>query len=1074
MSLHEWCKEQKLRASLSDGFCTIEGGETYRVLSKPHFNRFFEIEDTSFRARAGEAFVFPLGNRYYYNYGKKEVKPTLFAGLGKARDAEEGKLKTYLGVHGGYDIGKGVGQYKDWAVQAKFYGYERLGICESSLRGVLLFVKACQAEGIKPIVGMTLQVKDYLLHVFARNNEGWRQLLFLNHAPDLTMQDLRKCEDLLFINDIKNASSIFTYNLPLFQGVGDDIENHEKYATYFAELPCPPLLYLDSYVINAVDEDVPQKVAAMTGGGVCCGKRNWMLSKGEVLDYFETHFKTMKIYEEGTQALEDMSFECDLDDILEAKKQKGIPFTGGNESEVLSEKAFAGLKRRRVDTEEHRKRVSYELGVLNEGKVSAYFLLLEEIVGFCEANGIFIGIGRGSAGGSLVSYALGITNVDPLKYGLIFERFLNSGRLTKGEMPDIDIDIQAERRDEVLDFLRESYGGNVVCKVGAFSSYKLRNTFGNLLRLIWGSTAKIREVTKRLKPHEYVKGVKKVGAYHWSDVFRNYYTFPELKRTVDKNPHLIYDMAAITESVYSQTIHACAILILNESKVTSAEKILPVRKVGGYYVTEWDGEELARLGFLKIDLLSLAQLDKFADVQKLIQEKTGEEVHFAELATDDKKVFQSFGKGYTGDVCHFGKPLATKYLRELKPDAIQDLIDTIALLRPGPMGSNEHIAYQRRRRGDEAVRYDLDCDEFKRIVKNTYGLLIYQEQVMQIMVEVAGFSLEEADEVRKAMGKGVDKLLREKKGKFMKSLLGRFGEEELLGLWNKMVAFSGYAFNKSHAVCYALTGYACQWFKVNYPECFWQVAFNHAASSDIAALAKEAEESGMRIVPPDVNISDANKAVEREGKIFLSLRSIKGISDRRAEHIVEVRQAGAYSSLSDMVARVSDRLINKEVVKRLFHGGGFDECFGRKSAGMMYDRFCGHSLFGDGKQEGEGVLRQLEELIGLKIFNFPAFLRDSTLISEKFPYISLDSLQEYEEGKQGAFAGRIREVREVRGQYVFGFQEFGSVASIVADRLPGFKVGDVVLMRGRIEKASFIRKKVVTPLENEAFKRFAP
>jgi DNA polymerase-3 subunit alpha len=490
-----------------------------------------------------------------------------------------------------------------------------------------------------------------------------------------------------------------------------------------------------------------------------------------------------------------------------------------------------------------------------------------------------------------------------------------------GSLPDIDLDF--ENREAVITYMKERYGQNYVCSVGSYTAFQLKQSLKDLAKQKGISFNIVNTLSKLIR----------VDEGEWDDLFINAIKIPIWKDFIKKNSDIINDIVLILHQPKAKSIHACATLILPKTNekgenVDIFEQI-PVRKEGDLLVSEWEGDELADAKYLKEDILGLKQLEKFKNILSLIKETTGENVDIYNLPLNDKNIYDKlFKSGYNSDVFHFNSILLKAYSQEVKPDNIEDLIAMLALVRPGAIKSGANIDYIKFKSGKKTPIYDYGLKE---ITKDTYGLLIYQEQIMQICQVLGGFSGSEAEDVRKSMGKLRRELLEPYEIRFIEGAIKNgCSAEEAKAIWNKMVGFADYGFNRSHSVCYAITGYISQWLKYYYPLQFWTTAFEFADNDDkIMSYISEIKkiDSFIQIIPPDINNSKEKFFTDfKQGKIYWSLSKIDSLGPVAVKAIISEReQKGRFFSLEEFFKRVKKSEVNKRNIEHLILAGSFDE-----------------------------------------------------------------------------------------------------------------------------------------------------
>ena len=573
-----------------------------------------------------------------------------------------------------------------------------------------------------------------------------------------------------------------------------------------------------------------------------------------------------------------------------------------------------GVKEKYGDyTKELSDRLDHELKVINQMGFAGYFLITADFVKYAKDNHIPVGPGRGSAAGSLVSYSLDITTVDPIRHQLLFERFLNPDRIS---MPDIDIDFCIERRGEVIDYIKNQYGENSVTQIITFGKMKAKQAVRDVGRVLGYSFGEVDRLAKMIPPTLNIS----------------------LEEALDQSPEL-YDAS---EGEYKELINFSKILEgMNRHASTHAAGVViapgdltdyvPLyRSSQGDVTSQYDMKGLEELGLLKLDFLGLRNLTVIDNTIKLIQDK-GEKVNIEKIPLDDPKVYKLFAKGLTTGVFQFESSGMREFLKKLKPTAIEDLIAMNALYRPGPMKNIDDFIS--RKAGKKKIKYSHPSME--PILEETYGIIVYQEQVMQIAHEIAGFSLAEADIMRRAMGKKIKKLMDELKVKFVegankKNKISSTKAEDIYELIEK---FAQYGFNKSHSTAYAYVAYQTAWLKAHYPAEFMSANLTSEMSNmdRVVILINECRKLKIDVDPPDINVSDINFRPVNNKTISFGLNAIKNVGTKALEQIIEARnEYGEFDTIFDFTSNVNLKSVNRKVLESLNMAGALDALEGNR------------------------------------------------------------------------------------------------------------------------------------------------
>jgi len=595
--------------------------------------------------------------------------------------------------------------------------------------------------------------------------------------------------------------------------------------------------------------------------------------------------------------------------------------------EFLRKKVFIGAEQKyhEINTEVQ-ERIDYELDVINSMGFASYFLIVGDLIEFAKSKNIRTGAGRGSAAGSIVSYCLGITGIEPLKYGLIFERFLNKGRKS---LPDIDMDFDERYRGDVIQYAIDKYGQDRVAHIVTFATIKAKQAIRDAARvlglpfssgdkvaklmppMILGNTATISECLKLDENNE--SGYSK-EFYSASDDLRKQYS-------ADHEVKKIIDIALGLEGLRRQDgIHAAAIVI-SPDKITN---FLPIQRKGenAEIVTQYEMHTVEKLGLLKMDFLGLRNLSIVDRTLELIGDKN---LDIDNIELNDKKTYNLFSEGKMTGVFQLESRVAQSVSRSLNPKRFEDIVALVALIRPGPLGAGMHNEFTDRANSRKDIEYlHQDLEE---ILKETYGVILYQEQVMQIAEKIAGFNLQEADNLRVAMGKKIPQVMEEQRKKFTEGALkSGYSEQFAIEIFDQIAYFAGYGFNKSHSVPYALLAYQTAYLKANYPAEYIAASLT-AVKRDkdrTAIFLSEAREMGVKVSTPDINKSESDFTVNND-EILFGLSAVRNVGDITSDKIVLERDTnGKFKTIEDFLSRIDSRSLNKRGIEALAQGGGFD------------------------------------------------------------------------------------------------------------------------------------------------------
>ncbi len=682
------------------------------------------------------------------------------------------------------------------------------------------------------------------------------------------------------------------------------------------------------------------------------------------------------------------------------------PDNGMTPYEFLKDLLEKGLKRRYKEiTPEIRQRADYELEVVSKMGFVEYYLIVWDFINYAHEHGIPVGPGRGSGAGSIIAYAIGITQVEPLRYGLIFERFLNPERVS---MPDFDIDFCMDRRGEVIDYVIEKYTKPRVAQIVTFGRMKAKNAVKDVCRVLRVPYAEGDKITKLIPLNATLKNAfgldgKNEGVPELMEIYKDY----SMKRVID--------LAIALEDMPRQTgMHAAGVVICREDLSDN----VPLQRSGDDITTQYNMKEVEELGLLKMDFLGLRTLTDIDKTIKIVKETTGEEFDFEDCQYDDPNVFELIASGNTDAVFQLESGGMKRVMKDLKPDCLEDIIAGISLYRPGPM---QFIPdYIKGKRDPKSVHYAHPMLE--PILGVTNGCMVYQEQVMQICRSLAGYSYGQADEVRRAMGKKKMDVMALHRNYFINGKVNDNGEVEIEGavrrgvpketaelLFDQMYAFAQYAFNKSHAAAYAYVSYQTAYCKRYHPVEYLAAVLNNRITNidDIKKYIAYGKENNIDFLPPDINKSGVSFTVEN-GKIRFALAAIKNIGSGSMEKIVEERKTrGDFVSLEDFLKRVESQYLNKRLVENLIKSGAFD-CF-KVSRAQMVSVFepLMEMVYADKKKKESGQFSMFDlvenaapAVVALPKSNIKEFPNKLKLSYEKEVlglYVSGNPLDEYRE-----------------------------------------------------------------------------
>lgn len=876
---------------------------------------------------------------------------------------------VHLHTHSHYSLLDGLGKIPDLVARAKELQMDAMAITDhGNLHGSVEFYEQATKAGIKPILGIETYVapksrfdkvageKYYHLILLAETLEGWQNIVKLSSRAHLEGYYYKPRLDRELLLEHRGGIIALSaciggeVNTALLQGRDEDaerlareyeeifgtgnffleIQDHpgvregevvrEKAIALSKKLGIPLVATADAHYMRPEDSPYHDVLLAVQTGNTVDDANRMRLTQFDLsVASAETMMERFKDVPEAIENTVRIAERCNVELPL------GTPLlpkfqtpSGQTANEYLSQLIEDRLSIRYAGREQDadvRERVSYELGVIERTGFADYFLIVSDLVNWARSQGIAVGPGRGSAAGSIVSYVLGITNVDPLKWDLLFERFLNPERI---EMPDIDLDFADTRRDEVLNYARKTYGEDHVAQIITFGTMAARASVRDAGRAM-GIPLPLCDQIAKLIP----------GGPKGLDIKTARKQIDELKEFERANPDAtrLLDVAEHLEGVARHaSVHACGTVISDRPLMD----IVPVQMAPQnkeVIITQLDMRNVEKLGLLKVDLLGLTGLTTIEETAKLIKELRGETLDIDTIPLDDPETFELFRKADMTGVFQFESGGMRKVMRELQPTVFDDLIAVVALFRPGPMDLIP--SFIARKRGTEKVTYLHE--RLQPILENTYGVGVYQEQMMRIATDLAGYTLPEADKLRKAIGKKIKSLLDEQQEKLIKGMVARgIDQKTANAIWEMFPPFARYGFNKSHAVCYALIGYQTAYLRAHYPIEFMTALFNADRHNieRIAMLAHEAAQGGIALLAPDVNRSGVTFLPE-DGNVRFGLSAIKNVGEGITEAIVAERSAhGPFESLEDFIQRMCHHKdLNKRSVDSLAKAGALD-CFG--------------------------------------------------------------------------------------------------------------------------------------------------
>lgn len=962
---------------------------------------------------------------------------------------------THLHVHTEYSLLDGASRIKDVVAKAKELGMDSLAITDHGVMfGVIEFWRECKKQGIHPVIGCeiymaarNLEDKDadkdkYQGHLvlLAENNEGYKNLIkivskgFVDgfyYKPRVDKKVLKEHnEGIIALSaclagkvqrnllnrdyegakkealDLRNIFGEGNFFLELQnQNLPEEDMINPELIRMSRETGIPLVCTNDVHYVNQEDAEAHDILLAIQTATNINDERRMRFPNNQF--YLKSPKEMAELFKDVPEAVENthkIAMRCNVDfKFGEYHLPEFIPPSGKTNEKYLRELCHDGLKKRYDDiTDELVKRLEYELGVIESMGYVEYFLIVWDFIDYAKKMGIMVGPGRGSAAGSLVAYSLGITDIDPIRYHLIFERFLNPERVS---MPDIDIDFCIERRGEVIEYVKEKYGEDNVSQIITFGTMKAKAVVRDVARAL---DLPYSDADKIAKAIPFALNMTLDKALDLSPDFRNMYDHdPMVKKVVDMSRKL-------EGMPRHASTHAAGVVI---SKLPLDEYV-PLYVAEKGVATQFNMTTIEELGLLKMDFLGLRNLTVIRDTLALIKKNYGREIDFAKMGYDDKKVYEMISEGNTEGVFQLESGGMTSFMKNLKPSCFEDVVAGISLYRPGPMDSIPKYIDNKKNPGK--IKYVTP--KLAPILDVTYGCLVYQEQVMQIVRDLAGYSYGRSDLVRRAMSKKKHDVMLEEKQYFIYGKVNDKGEVEIPGcirngiseeaaetIFADMESFAQYAFNKSHAAAYAVVAYETGYLKKYYTVEF-MAALLSSVMGDTAQTSKYIRnciDMGISVLPPDINESDKKYTVV-DGKIRFGLRGVKNVGENAIEEIIKEREVKGFpKDIVQFINNIDVSIVNKKAVESLIKAGALDQLNSNRAAHLaIYDQLMS-SAQSDARRNIAGQISLFEMgdvsetmgEIGIEIPKVKKFPEKVLLSMEKEMlgvYISGHPLDEYE------------------------------------------------------------------------------
>ena len=1042
---------------------------------------------------------------------------------------------THLHVHTEYSLLDGSNKIKEYVKRVKELGMNSAAITDHGVMyGVIDFYKECKAQGIKPILGCEVYVapgsrfdkelgggedRYYHLVLLAENNIGYANLSRIvsrgftegyYYKPRVDMELLQTYHEGIIalsaclagevpryiqkglIDEARKAAIRYrdcfgegNYFLELQDhGIPEQKLVNTELLKLSRELSIPLVTTNDAHYTYAEDAKPHDILLCIQTGKKLADEDRMRYEGGQYYVKSEEEMKGLFPYAweavENTQRIAD---RCNVEIEFGVTKLPHFEVPEGYDSwTYLNKLCLDGLKERYgedldapagVTGQSFRERLTYELDVIKTMGYVDYFLIVWDFINYAKSNGIMVGPGRGSAAGSIVSYALKITNIDPIRYNLLFERFLNPERVS---MPDIDIDFCYERRQEVIDYVSRKYGPEKVVQIV---------TFGTL-----AAKGVIRDVGRVMDlPYAYVDSLAKMIPNELNiTIDRALQINPELRKLYegDEQVRTLIDMSKRLEGLPRHTsMHAAGVVICSEP----AEELVPLsRGADGSITTQFTMTTIEELGLLKMDFLGLRTLTVLRDAVALIEKSKGVHIDLDHIDMDDKKVLASIGTGKTDGVFQLESGGMKSFMKELRPQNLEDIIAGISLYRPGPMDFIPK--YIRGKNNASSVTYS--CPQLEPILEPTYGCIVYQEQVMQIVRELGGYTLGRSDLVRRAMSKKKQAVMEKERANFIYGneeeqvpgcVAKGIPEEVASKIYDEMMDFAKYAFNKSHAACYAVVAYQTAFLKYYYPVEFMAALMTSVIdnSEKVAEYIMVCKSMGITILPPDINQGESGFSVNGRS-IRYALTAIKSVGRPVIDAVVEERrERGPYVNLKDFITRVAQKDVNKKAMENFIKAGAFDSLPGtRKQFMSAYVQIMDH-IIKDRKNNMAGQMSLFDlvddsqkEEFDVKLPDVGEYSKEMLLSFEKEVlgvYISGHPLEEWEELWKKGITNTTADfmLKEESGETVVKDNMSVTIGGMIADKKIKYTKNDKVMAFLTLEDLLGSVEVIVFPKDYEKY-----
>ncbi len=1029
--------------------------------------------------------------------------------MGKTSELKSNDF-VHLHNHTHYSLLDGLQKVKPMVAQIKAMGMEAVAITDhGTMSGAIELYKEANSEDIKPIIGMETYIaprkhtdkepgkdkSNFHLILLAMNNKGYENLMRLStianlegyyYKPRIDHELLEKYNEGLIVlsgcigGEVGDAVRQGQYNAAIETAkwykkiFGDryfiELQDHgnpnhphawseqvaanKQLMKLAKELSIECVVTNDAHYLFHEDQEAHEILLCVQTGSFLDEDSRMSLKEFElhVADPKDIITRWKDILPDAVSNTKKIADRCSV--TLELGKILIPKFPlpeGATEKSYLDENVYQGLafrfgnvteaESKKLSIEDSKKllskevldRAQFELQIIDQMGFNGYFLIIADFMNWGKEQGIVFGPGRGSAAGSIIAYSLKITELDPLEYDLLFERFLNPDRIS---MPDIDIDIQDTRRDEVIQYCVEKYGSDRVANIVTFGRMAARNAVRDVSRVLRVPYAEADRLAKMIPPPVQGRHIPlEVSVKENKELAKEYAENPTAKK--------VFDLAFKLEgTIRSHGVHAAGVVIAPDDIV----KFVPLEKAQkGVIATQYSMNPVEELGLLKMDFLGLSNLTVINNALRIIKKVYGKEIDITSIPLDDKKTYEMLQRGETTGIFQFESSGMKRYLKELQPTEFNDLIAMGALYRPGPLGAGLTDSFVKRKNGQEKVVYAHE--KFKSALGSTFGVLVYQEQVMRISRDVCGFTGGDADTLRKAIGKKKRDVMIKMKKQFIE------GGEEFGGVpravmekfWEDLMGFADYAFNKSHSSCYGLISYQTAYLKAHYPAAFMAALMtsDYDDTDRLTIEMNECQHIGIEVLPPDINESFVEFAVvPGKEQIRFGMSAIKNVGIGAVEEILRARDNKPFQSLEDFFTRVNSRTVNRKTIESLIKTGAFDR-FGTRSFLLNnIDALLAYSqkkqkeldsgqvdLFGSNQDKSTAIEAEIvlgpedkpyseqeylqweRELMGLYLSDHPLGVYESILKEKTHP---ISEITKEDDGKKAHIGGIVNNVRVIQ------------------------------------------------------------